>query len=155
MQNPPPEPQSYGSPDSSPEADATRKASTGLDANLAAALSYIGIIGLIFFILEKENRFVRFHALQSLLCQVVWIVLVVILVIINVILGVIFAVAAAGVGDAGGAAGVILMLLSALLWTILPLAFIGALLFAAIKAYQRKMFKLPIIGNIADKILNK
>ena len=47
----------------------TEKTSTGLDANLAAALSYLlGFVsGAVFLVLEKENRFVRFHALQSVL----------------------------------------------------------------------------------------
>ena len=47
----------------------TEKTSTGLDANLAAALSYLlGFVsGAVFLLLEKENRFVRFHALQSVL----------------------------------------------------------------------------------------
>jgi uncharacterized membrane protein len=47
----------------------TEKTSTGLEANLAAALSYlVGFVtGIIFLLVEKENRFVRFHAMQSTL----------------------------------------------------------------------------------------
>ena len=47
----------------------TEKTSTGLDANVAAALSYlVGFVtGIIFLLVEKENRFVRFHAMQSTL----------------------------------------------------------------------------------------
>ena len=47
----------------------TEKTSTGLDANLAAALSYlVGFVtGIIFLLVEKENKFVRFHAMQSTL----------------------------------------------------------------------------------------
>src|SRR3569833_1979309 len=43
--------------------------STGLAPNVAGALSYLfGIItGVIFIVLEKENQFVRFHAMQSIL----------------------------------------------------------------------------------------
>ena len=43
------------------------KTSTGLDANVAAALSYlVGFItGVLFLVIEKDNRFVRFHAMQS------------------------------------------------------------------------------------------
>src|SRR5690242_8830880 len=41
--------------------------SIGIEANIAAALSYFWIIGLIFFFVEKKNRFVRFHAFQSML----------------------------------------------------------------------------------------
>ena len=42
--------------------------STGLQPNVAGALSYLlGIItGVLFLVIEKENRFVRFHAAQSI-----------------------------------------------------------------------------------------
>jgi len=44
------------------------KSSTGLNANTAALLCYVfgWISGLVFFILEKDSKFVRFHALQSI-----------------------------------------------------------------------------------------
>ncbi len=47
---------------------ATTTSSTGLAPNVAAALSYIlgPITGVLFLVLEKENRFVRFHAAQSI-----------------------------------------------------------------------------------------
>src|SRR5436190_16636542 len=47
----------------------TEKTSTGFDANVAAALSYlVGFVtGIIFLLVEKENKFVRFHAMQSTL----------------------------------------------------------------------------------------
>jgi uncharacterized membrane protein len=45
------------------------KTSTNLDENVASALSYVlgWITGLIFFLLEKENKVVRFHAMQSII----------------------------------------------------------------------------------------
>ena len=51
-------------PDSSPGGGAT---ATGLPQNLAGALTYLigPITGIAFLVLEKENRFVRFHAMQS------------------------------------------------------------------------------------------
>src|SRR3989338_7429631 len=44
------------------------KTSTGIQPNVAALLSYVlGIItGIIFYLIEKENKFVRFHAMQSI-----------------------------------------------------------------------------------------
>ena len=43
--------------------------STGLDRNLAAALSYLlgFITGIVFLVVEKNDKFVRFHAMQSTL----------------------------------------------------------------------------------------
>lgn len=38
---------------------------SGLDENIADLLSYIAIVGLVFIFIEKENQFVRFHALQA------------------------------------------------------------------------------------------
>ena len=53
----------------------TGKSALGLDGNVAAALGYpIGIIAIICLIMEKENRFVKFHALQSILLHVGFIV---------------------------------------------------------------------------------
>ena len=58
----------------------TGKSALGLDGNVAAALGYpIGIIAIISLIIEKENRFVRFHAMQSLLLHVAWIVIAIVL----------------------------------------------------------------------------
>ena len=59
MQNPPP--------------GQVAKSSTGLDENIAALLSYIlgWVSGLIFFLIEKDSKFVRFHAMQSILFNVV------------------------------------------------------------------------------------
>ena len=63
MQNPPPV--------------QTNKSSTGLDENVAALLSYIfgWLSGLIFFLMEKDSRLVRFHAMQSILLNVAALIL--------------------------------------------------------------------------------
>jgi len=64
--------------------------SSGMEPNLAAALSYILsiITGIIFFVIEKENKYVRFHAMQSILFGAAWIVLWIVLGIVS--LGLIF-----------------------------------------------------------------
>jgi len=52
-------------------------ASAGMTNNVAAALSYIWIVGLVFLLIEPYNkiRFVRFHAFQSVFFGVAWMVL--------------------------------------------------------------------------------
>jgi uncharacterized membrane protein len=142
MQNPPP---------STPG----QKSGLGLEPNLAAALSYIWIVGLIFFLIEKENRFIRFHALQSVFYGAFWFALIVVLVIVNIIVMIVAGVAAGAAGDAGAVVGFVIWIIAMLIWLVVPLAYVGTLILAAVKAYQGKTFKLPIIGNMAEKIVNK
>lgn len=142
MQNPPPQP-----PASS--------GIGGLDPKVAAALSYIWVVGLIFFFIEKENRFVRFHAMQSIIFGIANSVLMTLLAILAVILTFAF-----GIGGAmvGGGIGTLISLLVWLIWLlfwIIGLALFIGLIFAAYKAYQGIKFKLPVIGNMAEKIVDK
>ena len=105
----------------------TGKSALGLDGNLAAALGYpIGIIAIISLIMEKENRFVKFHALQSILLHVLAIVVMIALWIL--ILGLRF----------------ILLIVFLILW-----------IMGGIKAYGGQWYKLPIIGEFAWKTVNK
>ncbi len=126
---------------------ATGKSAIGLDANLAAALGYIiGILGLINFLIEKENKFVKFHGIQSVLYSVgigavftvVWIVLIIFALIL---------------GSISEVLGVLMWLLNTMLFLAFFLAMFGGLVYAAYKAYQGQMFKLPIVGNLAEKIV--
>lgn len=126
----------------------TGKSALGLDGNLAAALGYpIGIIAIICLIMEKENRFVKFHALQAVLLYVGWIVVMIAFWIITIILAVV-GVAASAATDSGAIGGIFGSLVG-LLGFVVFLAFIAGLIFAAVKAYQGVEFKLPIIGNMA------
>jgi len=103
------------------------KTSTGIQPNVAALLSYVlGVItGIIFFIIEKENKFVRFHAMQSIIIFGGLFVLQLMLVFIPVI---------------GAILVPVISIVSLILWVILM-----------IKAYQGEKFKLPMIGDIAEK----
>ena len=79
MQNPPPV--------------QTAKSSTGLDENVAALLSYIfgWVSGLIFFLIEKDSRLVRFHAMQSILLNAAALVVGIVLWFVWVFVAIIFA----------------------------------------------------------------
>jgi uncharacterized membrane protein len=104
----------------------SEKSSIGLDANVAAALTYgIGwVTGIAFLLLERESQFVRFHAFQSTiafggLC-ILWMLLI-------------------SAGPIGGLiAFVLLPLPSFVLW-----------LFMMFKAYQGQEYKLPLVGQMA------
>jgi uncharacterized membrane protein len=130
-----------------------RQTGTGLDPNIAAAISYFWIIGVIFFFLEKDNRFVRLHAMQSILFGVAWSVLMIVLVILGSILTFIGAAIAATAGDAAGTLfGLLVSLIWLLIWLV-PVGLLVVLILTAVKAYQGKWVKLPIIGNMAEKIV--
>ena len=101
--------------------------------------------------MEKENKFVRFHAIQSLLYHAAIIVAAILLVIIVIFLGIIGIASAAAGSSGGGAISGILGSLVSLVWLIFILAYLAGLIYAAVQAYGNKMFKLPIVGNIAEK----
>jgi uncharacterized membrane protein len=132
----------------------TGKSGLGLDGNVAAALGYpIGIFAIIALIIEKENRFVKFHALQSLLLHVaftaVGIVLVVVIAIVLVVIG--MAAAAAGGGAAGGTFSGIFVMISFLIGMAVMLAYVIALIISAVNAYSGQKFMLPVVGGLAEK----
>ena len=101
--------------------------SIGMQPNLEGLLCYfLGFVtGFVFYLVEKKNKFVKFHAIQSMLLFGGFFVINLILLIIPV-LGVLI--------------GTLLSLLSIVLWVLLM-----------IKAYQGEYFKLPIVGEIAEK----
>ena len=128
------------------------KSALGLDGNVAAALGYpIGIIAIISLIIEKENRFVRFHAMQSILLHVAWIVVAIVLMFLFFILAIFGIAASAAGGEAGGAVGGIFSMLIGLIWMVVIAAYIGGLIYAAVKAYGGNKFMLPVVGAMADK----
>jgi uncharacterized membrane protein len=109
----------------------------GMQPNIEAGLSYVlgWVTGLIFFLMEKQNRFVRFHAMQSILF---FGGVTVIQIILNVISH--FPV----LGFFAGLAGVVV-------WIIWLVGYIVLL----INGFQGKYYKLPIVGDYAEKYANQ
>jgi uncharacterized membrane protein len=109
----------------------TEKTSTGIKPNVAGLLCYLAgwITGLIFFLIEKESKFVRFHAIQSIAAYVVLFVIYLILWFIPVI---------------GWIINIFLAIAMFVLWILLMY-----------KAYHGEKFKLPIVGNFAEKQSNQ
>lgn len=97
---------------------------TGLPQNTAGLLCYIlgWVTGIIFLVLEPDNKFVRFHAVQSI---VVFGTLTVVSWVFSLFLW--------GFSAFIGVLGFIL-------WIILM-----------VKAYQGERYRLPIAGDIANK----
>ena len=122
------------------------KSSTGLDENIASLIAYLAgwVSGLIFFLIEKSSRLVRFHAMQAILLDAVIIVLAIVVAVVIAILVIIL-------GQISGALASIASLLSGLLWLVLVVGILLVKVLCLIKAYGGTMFKLPIIGNYAEK----
>ena len=115
--------------------------STGLADNLAGALAYVlGPISAIFFlVVEKQSRFVRFHAMQSLL---VGVALIIVNFVMNVFNAVLVRIPLIGWLFALGLVMVV-GLASLVLWL--------ALMYAA---YRGQEWELPVIGREARKLLD-
>ncbi|HEY4931610.1 MAG TPA: hypothetical protein VII23_08580 [Terriglobales bacterium] len=100
--------------------------------NVAGMLAYFTIIPAILFLLIEpfnRNRFVRFHAFQCLFTCGALIVLQIVLSIFSHILP----------------------FLMFGIWSLLGLAELALWILLVIKAYQHEMFKLPIVGDMAEK----
>ncbi len=148
MQNPPPNPPNYGGPYNRPpnapqSTPPGGKTSLGIDANVAAMLCYLTmvvcgaglIVSLIFFLVEKTSRFVRFHAMQALLLLAAGIICSIAITILGAILSY------AHLG-----------FIAYILRLAIGLAFLVIWVFMAIKAFQGQQFKLPVIGDLAENI---
>jgi uncharacterized membrane protein len=109
-------------------------AAAGLTDNLAGALAYVTIIpAIIFLVLEPFNkkRFIRFHAFQCIFFAAAWTVLWIILAFIG------------HIPFLGWA--------TVFVWPLVSLAGFVIWLILVLKAYQGQMFKLPVIGDIAEQ----
>ena len=108
--------------------DNTERSAFGLDANVAAALSYVlgWISGIAMLLAEPRNRFVRFHAMQSLLVfgvlSILWF-----LCLSVPFVGWLFSF-------------IVIPPVSAIVWLVLMF-----------KAYQGERFKLPWVGDGAEQ----
>lgn len=116
-------------------------AGTGLTMNLAAALSYaLGLItGILFLVIEpyKSNRFVRFHAMQSILFSAACIAV-----------SIVWSIAA---GIVVSVAGYWVLAIDAPLRLLFGLAIFVLWLYLMFQAYTQREFRLPWIGDIAAK----
>jgi len=118
-------------------APTAQEVATGLQSNMAGALCYlIGLFTGIFFLVAdpyKQDRFVRFHAFQSIFLNLAW-------------FAVYFALS------------IFLSILPGMLWrigwmlhSVAGLAFFLLWLFLMFKAYNNEQFKLPVVGDLAAK----
>ena len=110
------------------------KSSTGMEENVAGLLCYLAgwITGIIFLVIERDSKFVKYHAIQS----IVVFGAITILFIIFAILGMI---------------PVIGFIFSVVLWWILWVVMIVLWIILMINAYQGKKINIAGAGSIASK----
>jgi len=102
------------------------KSSTGMEPNVAAGVSLIcgWITGLIFFLIEKDSKFVKFYAIQAIGLSLIMVV--------------------AGVFN-------IIPVLGQIVFLVLALAVFVMWIICLINAFGGKIFKIPLIGDFAMK----
>jgi uncharacterized membrane protein len=133
------------------QSPAVNTASTfGFSPNVASLLSYVWIpvTSIIVLVTEKENRLVRFHAFQSLFLGLSLFALTIVL---SVVIGVVMLVA----GLISPYAGILASVVSLLVWVIVAFAFLGVWILCLIRAYRGVMYKLPVVGKFAERMINK
>lgn len=110
-----------------PGSTGTRIKTSGTGENTKGALCYLfgWLSGLVFLLIEKESKFVRFHAIQSIITNL----------ILTVIL---FAVEPESIYD-DYTLYTLIALLALILWIVLMY-----------KAYKGEKYKLPVIGDFAE-----
>lgn len=109
----------------------------GMSDNVAGLLAYVTIIpAIIFLVIEpyNKNRFIRFHSFQNIFFHVAWFALWMILAFLGHI--------------------PVLGWATILLWPLIGLGGLILWIVLVLKAYQGQMFKLPFIGDMAEKQAN-
>ena len=107
----------------------TGGSTTGLEPNIAGLLCYLGgwITGIVFLVIEQKNKFVRFHALQSIVTFGA-------LTVAGALLS--------WIPFFGGFFIAAIVILAFILWILLM-----------VKAYQGELYKVPVAGQVAEGIL--
>ena len=107
------------------------KTKLGLTENVEAALSYVlgPITGIVFLILERDNKFVGFHALQSIVYfGILWVAITVLSFI---------------------------PFIGTIIASILDLLYFVSYVYLIFSAYKGRTFKIPVIGDAAWAQINK
>jgi uncharacterized membrane protein len=104
----------------------SRPSGGGLSPHVAGVLAYLGgaITGIVLLVVEKHDRFVRFHAMQSA---------------VTFLLVLVAHLALSGLGRVGRALIIPFLVGVALLWV-----------FLMVQAFRGRTFKLPYIGDFAE-----
>src|SRR5438046_9454579 len=125
-------------PPPSPEPEAGAKpTSTGLPSNVAAAIACIPLIGgIIFYILEKRDGFVRFYAMQSIIFGCAWLLFNIVSTVVHAVFG-----AIPGIGG-------VLIFFWAIIAALVHIAFLVIWIIAMVKAFTAVRWALRYLVPI-------
>jgi uncharacterized membrane protein len=115
--------------------------SSGMDPKLAGLLAYLvpPITGIIFFLIEKTNQVVRWHAAQSIVFGIAWIVLWIAFTVLSMVLTAILPIIGTIIGF--------------LIWIVVFLGGVVLWIVCLIKGYSGQMWRMPIIAPYADRLM--
>ena len=135
-----PDPIPPSPPPVSDPSPASEPSSTDLPPNLAAAIACIPLIGgVIFYILEKRNAFVRFYAMQSIIFGFAWL-------LFNIASGIVHLI----FGSIPGIGGLLVFLWSVVAGLV-QLMFLVIWIIATVKAFTSVRWEIPYVGPMARK----
>src|SRR5437762_11870405 len=128
-------------PPSSPEPELRpTSTTTGLPSNVAAAIACIPLIGgIIFYILEKRDGFVRFYAMQSIIFGCAWLLFNIVSTVVHAVFG-----AIPGIGG-------VLIFFWAIIAALVHIAFLVIWIIAMVKAFTGVRWDIPYVGPIARR----
>src|SRR2546430_4356725 len=137
----PTDPSQPSPPPPSPEPEPSgASTSTGLPSNVAAAIACIPLIGgIIFYILEKRDSFVRFYAMQSIIFGCAWFLFNIVSAVVHAVFG-----AIPGIGG-------ILVFFWAVIAALVHLAVLVIMIITIVKAFTGVLWDIPYVGPIAAK----
>jgi len=142
----------------------------GMDAKYAILIAYLGsivlgfipgvqyvawLVPLVVFFVDKENKFIAFHAMQSFLLGVFAGIIYIILAIIafaSAASAVTSAAILSGVGFGAGVAGIIIV---GVITAIVGIFVLVMLILATVHGYKYEIYEIPLVGKLAEKIVFK
>jgi len=139
------------------------KSSLDLDANIVMLIAYLGgiiisfipgisflsfAVPFIVYCLEKDSKFVKFHAMQGILLTLAG-------VIFSIFLGILVGIFTALILLSSGAAAISVLSLTAILGLIIPIIMLIFMAMAIFKGWNYECYEIPIIGKMAYRIVFK
>lgn len=107
------------------------------DRSLMLALSYIGILGIIPLLVRKDDRDIKWHAINGLLLFAAFVVVTIVWSILRIFV----------LGDAGCGLGMILGAIDCVIY----LGYLALIILAIMKAVRGQRMRFPVISEFADK----